>query len=84
MAVLKVNSSSIEVKDGDRLLKPAQELGVPFGCTAGICGTCIVNVEEGMENLSERTQEEIDMELEQGQRLMCQCKINQGEVKISF
>ena len=60
--------------------------GIPFACEEGICGTCIVEVEEGGENLSKMTQEEIDFlgEDEEVERLACQCKIKNGNVKIRF
>lgn len=84
MATLKCDNQEIEVSNGANLQKPGEELGIPFGCTTGICGTCIVEVKEGMENLSERTQEEKDMLLEENERLLCQCKIKNGLVQIKF
>jgi ferredoxin len=84
MATIEAEGKQVQVNDGDAVQQGCEELGVPFGCTSGICGTCIVEVEEGMENLSHRTQEEVDMMLETNQRLMCQCKINGGLVKIKF
>lgn len=68
---------------GERIHEACEEAGVPFACTEGVCGTCVVEVTEGMENLSEFTQEEQDFLGDLGrERLACQCKINQGCVKI--
>ena len=62
-----------------------EEAGIPFACEEGVCGTCMIEVEEGMEHLSEFTQEELDFLGEQDQeRLACQCKIKTGCVKIKY
>jgi ferredoxin len=75
----------IEVVDGERIKDACEELGVPFACEEGICGTCVIEVEEGMENLSEFTEEEQDFIGDEGtERLACQCKLMGGCVKISF
>ena len=75
-----------EIKDNDNsdLIDKAEELGVAFGCQDGRCGSCRVEVVEGMENLSERTQNEIDVGIGEDEpfRLMCQCRIKNGVVKI--
>ena len=84
MAKLTHDDESIEIPDNSPCKEAAEQLGVPFGCTTGICGTCLVEVEEGMENLTPRTQEEEDMMLEPHERLLCQCRINEGEVKFKF
>lgn len=74
-----------EVADGSSLVEPCEECGVPFACTEGVCGTCVIEVLEGMENLSEFTQEERDFLGDPGkERLACQCKIQQGLIKIKF
>ena len=82
MAILKTDDNQVEVTNGEAILNAAEELGVPFGCRAGVCGTCKTKVIEGMENLSEKNEQENEMDLEEGERLMCQCKIKSGEVKI--
>jgi len=86
MAKLIFNDDEeFEVEDG-QLIKPlCEEAGIPFACEEGVCGTCVVEVEEGMENLSEFTQEELDFLGEQDvERLACQCKIEGGCVKLKF
>lgn len=74
-----------EVPDGAPLKEFCEKAGVPFACEEGICGTCVIEIEEGGENLSEFTQEELDFLGEQDtERLACQCKIKNGCVKIRF
>jgi len=84
MAFLKTNKKKIEVKDGTKVIKAAEKLGVPFSCREGICGTCKVKVIEGIENLEKKTDNEDMMDLKKNERLMCQAKIKSGEVKIDF
>lgn len=74
-----------ELDDESPIQEICEEAGVPFACTEGICGTCVIEVTEGMENLSEFTLEEEDFlgELDE-ERLACQCKIKGGTVKIKF
>lgn len=74
----------IEVKDGEKIREAVEELGVPFCCTNGICGTCMIDIVEGEENLSELTQQEVDMERDRTHRLACQCQIKKGNIKIEF
>ncbi|MCB1114330.1 MAG: (2Fe-2S)-binding protein [Chlamydiia bacterium] len=88
MAKLKFshNDEEIELPDGSPLAEICEEAGVPFACTEGVCGTCVIEIKEGEENLSPQTVEEEDF-LGEGntqERLACQCKIKGGCVKISF
>ena len=74
-----------ELEEGTPLQQVCEEAGVPFACTEGICGTCVIEVEEGMENLSDFTQEEKDFLGDpNNERLACQCKIKGGCVRINF
>jgi len=84
MAILKTDDTEIEVTDGDSIQEACEQLGVPFGCAQGICGTCLIEVEDGSENLTERSIEEEDMGMDETHRLACQCKINSGTVKIKY
>ncbi len=80
------NDEEVELPDDSPLTEVCEEAGVPFACTEGVCGTCVIEVKEGKENLSEPTQEEKDF-LGDGtcdERLACQCKIKKGCVRISF
>ena len=77
----------VEIEDGAPIAAVCEEAGVPFACTEGVCGTCIVEIVEGRENLCEPTQAEIDFLGEQGiyrERMCCQCRIKTGVVKILF
>lgn len=84
MAKLILNDEEFEVADGENICETIEEAGVPIGCSNGVCGTCEVEVEEGMDNLSELNQEEIDLGMEGGKRLGCQCVIKGGTVKITY
>lgn len=80
------SGEEMELPEEARIQEVCEEAGVPFACTEGICGTCVIEVKEGRENLSEPTSEEADF-LGEGsldERLACQCRIKQGIVKIRF
>lgn len=88
MAKLKFghNNEEVELPDNSPIAEVCEEAGVPFACTEGVCGTCVIEIEDGGENLTPPTQEEEDF-LGSGccrERLACQCKIQQGTVKIRF
>ncbi len=84
MAILRAGEREKIVPDGQSVILPAEELGVPFGCTAGNCGTCITVVAEGMEFLSPRSAQEVDFRLEARERLLCQCRILGGTVVLDL
>lgn len=89
MPTLKFQNTSEEheLPPDAPIAQTCEEAGVPFACTEGVCGTCIVEVLEGGENLSPPTQAEIDFLGETGtkrERMACQCRIQKGIVKISF
>lgn len=60
---------------------------IPFGCENGICGTCLITIGAGKENLS-AVEEIEDMTLQamgmrdEEHRLACQCKVK-GDVEIA-
>ena len=83
--IFEGSEEEYEVEEGAPIAEACEEAGVPFACTEGVCGTCVIEVKEGMENLSPFTQEEEDFLGEIGnERLACQCKLKGGCVKISF
>jgi len=85
MGRIIIGGEEHELADGEPIASVCEEAGVPFACTEGVCGTCVIEVTEGMENLSNFTQEEEDFLGEQGtERLACQCKLKRGCVKIEF
>lgn len=79
------SNKEIEVADGEGIHDACEQVGVMFGCNVGVCGTCTVFIQEGHENLTERTQQEIDLlGDDENLRLACQCKITGGVVKIDY
>lgn len=79
------SGEEVEVGEGEAIATACEEAGVPFACTEGVCGTCVIEVLEGMNNLSDFTQEEKDFLGEQDkERLACQCKLKSGFVKLKF
>ncbi|MAG02078.1 ferredoxin [Candidatus Pacearchaeota archaeon] len=83
--ILENPEKEVEVEDNSSIKGVCEnDFNVPFGCEDGICGTCIVEVKEGMENLSERNEKEDELGLRDNERLACQCKIKQGSVKIKY
>lgn len=80
------NDEEVELEENAPIAEACEEAGVPFACTEGVCGTCVIEIKEGQENLSEPTQEEEDF-LGEGtckERLACQCRIKSGCVRITF
>ena len=84
MGTIILNDEELEVADGENIVEVIEEAGVPIGCSNGVCGTCEVEVTEGMENLNERTEEEVDLGMEGDNRLGCQCIIKEGTVKMTY
>ncbi len=82
MAKLKSDSAEVEVADGAPIIDAAEELGVCFGCQSGNCGACLTQVTEGMENLSDYSDNEEAFGVEGQERLLCQCIIRGGEVTL--
>lgn len=80
------NNEEAELQEGEGIAQKCEDAGIPFACTEGVCGTCVIEISEGMENLSEPTQEEKDFLGDDtcGERLACQCKIMKGKVRIRF
>jgi ferredoxin len=79
------NGQRIEVKNDSPIEEACEEAGVSFACSGGLCGACIIEIQEGMENLSPPTQAEKDFIGESGlkrERMACQCSILSGTVKI--
>ncbi len=84
MAKITFNQSqnTVFLTDGSPLTA-LEDMGVteiPFGCRSAACGTCLIQVITGGENLSPRTEEEVellnDFDLNKpNYRLACQCKI---------
>ena len=84
MAKLILNDAEVEIEDGERIVEAIEEMGVPIGCSNGVCGTCEIEILEGMENLPALNEEEQDLGMEGNRRLGCQLCINGGTVKMTF
>jgi ferredoxin len=75
------NGKTYEVAAGSNFLEFCQDQDVPhdFGCTVGSCGTCVLVLEKGAENVSPASPEEketIEMCTSvKGARLGCQMKV---------
>ncbi|CBW26624.1 ferredoxin, root r-b2 [Halobacteriovorax marinus SJ] len=83
-------ANSVEVEDGKHLSEVLDATNSPilFGCRTGICGTCLIQVQEGMENTSapcedEREFLEIVAEGDSTMRLACKVKTS-GNIKIKY
>lgn len=77
-----------EVEDGAKMVDVCKQNGssVPFGCTNGVCGTCITKVVSGNNNLSSigpREKQTLEMfGADDGDhRLLCQCTVH-GDVTL--
>ncbi len=84
--IFKQTQEEVDLPDNSPIAQCCEDAGVPFACTEGVCGTCVIEVIEGKENLSSPTQEELDFlgDATCSERLACQCRIKSGNVKISF
>ena len=83
--IFEDSKEEANLPDDSPIIEACEQAGIPFACTEGVCGTCVIEVTEGMENLSPFNQAEADFlgELDR-ERLACQCKIKGGFVKIKF
>ena len=84
MAIIRFEDEEREVADGTNVTEACEDMGLPFGCTEGICGTCMSLVTEGAFNLEPKTEKEVDFDLPKGQRLACQCVIKGGSVEFTL
>jgi len=75
-----------EIKEMNKedLIEKAENLDIPFGCTDGRCASCRVEVLEGKENLTPLNYKEKDLGFTENEpyRLLCQCKLTGGLIKI--
>ncbi|MBX3177288.1 MAG: (2Fe-2S)-binding protein [Candidatus Hydrogenedentes bacterium] len=80
MPRLTIDGKCLELDRGAAIKDACEVLGVPFGCAAGSCGTCVLVIESGMDNLMPRNAMELDMRLRPNERLACQARIHGGDV----
>lgn len=74
---------TVRTAAGRRFIDICDEFDTPvfFGCRSASCATCLIEVTEGMDNLTPRTEEEevlleIVAEDNAQARLACQCVVN--------
>lgn len=86
---LAKSQKTIEVSDGSNLMQSLEDAGIPVASSCGgegVCTKCLVKVIDGKENLSPRSDLEIDMqeihEFDKNQRMSCQTEILTGQVQI--
>lgn len=78
--------TEVDLPDDSKIAEACEEAGLPFACTEGVCGTCVIEVVEGKDNLTPPTQEERDFLGDDVgcERLACQCRIRHGRVVVKF
>ncbi len=78
----------IEVPDGSRLIVLDGKTNIPFACSEGVCGSCLVTVRKGIENLEPPDEIEAaslqSFATSPNQRLMCRAVIKGGEIEIEY
>lgn len=82
--IISPKGKEVEIKDGSEIKGACERLGVHFSCCNGNCGSCMIDILDGAENLSELTDAEKLFVSDKKHRLACQCKIKSGNVKIDF
>ena len=84
--IFENNAEEIELTDGSPITEACEKAGIPFACGGeGICGSCLIEIISGMENLSPFTDHEKNFLGEMtNERFGCQCKIMKGTVKAKF
>lgn len=86
---------AINVKEGSTIQDIVEASGsaLPFGCRNGECGTCVVEVVQGMEFLSPKTDKEVKVLKEicygtctPNSRLSCQMKVvkSNGIIRLKY
>ncbi|MCB1826240.1 MAG: (2Fe-2S)-binding protein [Candidatus Competibacteraceae bacterium] len=79
---------TITVPAGTRVIEISDKLnsGIVYGCREGDCGTCLMKVTQGMENLSEPSALEAKILKEhfagRDTRLACQAQALGGEIVV--
>ena len=82
----QADGQSFEVPAGTSFLEFCQDKDAPhdFGCTVGSCGTCILVLEQGADNVQPATDEELEtvrMTTDEDARLGCQLVVN-GDIVV--
>lgn len=79
---------TIKVPAGTRLIEISEKVGagISYGCREGECGTCMMRIVSGMENMSERSvlEDQVLHENMAGRnnRLACQAQVLGGDIVV--
>ena len=79
---------TVSVPAGTRLIEISEKVGagITYGCREGECGTCMMRIVSGMENMSERSvlEDKVLQENMAGRnnRLACQAQVLGGNIVI--
>jgi len=79
---------SVTVPAGTRLIEVSEAVGagITYSCREGECGTCIMKIVSGMENLAQRSvlEDKVLQENMAGRnnRLACQAQVLGGEIVV--
>ncbi|MBI3759729.1 MAG: 2Fe-2S iron-sulfur cluster binding domain-containing protein [Deltaproteobacteria bacterium] len=79
---------TITVPAGTRLIEISEKVGagITYGCREGECGTCMMRIVSGMENMSERSvlEDKVLQENMAGRnnRLACQAQVLGGDIVV--
>lgn len=79
---------TVAVPAGTRLIEISEKVGagISYGCREGECGTCMIKIVAGMENMTDRSvlEDKVLQENMAGRqhRLACQAQVLGGEVVV--
>jgi ferredoxin len=79
---------TVSVSAGTRLIEISEKVGasITYGCREGECGTCMMKITSGMENMSQRSvlEDKVLQENMAGRndRLACQAQVLGGEISV--
>lgn len=84
--IFENSGEEVELPNGSSIAEACETAGVPFACSEGVCGTCVIEILDGADNLSPPTEEETDFLGDDAgeERLACQTKILRGTVTVRF
>jgi ferredoxin len=80
---------AVTVPAGTRLIEVSEKVGagITYGCREGECGTCMMKIVSGMENLASPSMLETKVLQEQmasrHNRLACQAQVLQGQIVVA-
>jgi len=84
MPKITLNGKTAEIPEDTNPYDTFEKLGMDFSCCNGICGTCKMKVNSGMENINKKTEPEEEFPLEDNERLGCQCHKLSGNIEVEY